>query len=458
MTEGARGASGRPLRFALKTLGCKVNQAESESLASSLVGAGAVFGTADEADVVIVNTCTVTGEATAKARKAIRHSLAGGCSPIVVVTGCLAVVDSESLLAISDRVVVEPDKTRLAHLALERMRGLDDAERRDSRDLPEGTPQAKDADVEQAHVRRGARTRALVKIQDGCDAFCTYCIVPHARGGPRSIPADDLVAQVTSLVALGVQEVVLTGINLGGYAHRGVGLAALVRELAGSGIARLRLSSIEPLDMTDELLGVFADNPACCRHLHVPLQSGDDAVLAAMSRRYTLDQYLDRVDSARAALPGVAITTDVMVGFPGETERQAQHTLAACTTAGFARLHVFRFSRRQGTVAADMPDQVAPRTKANRAVALRELDARLRSAHGRSAIGQTRDVLLERLLGDGDIAEGTSGDYLRVRFRASADVSVGDVVDVRVLQETRSGVAGVLVREGETASHGRISA
>jgi threonylcarbamoyladenosine tRNA methylthiotransferase MtaB len=287
----------------------------------------------------------------------------------------------------------------------------------------------------------------MLKIEDGCDNFCSYCIVPHARGGPRGVPLADVVARAEALVAAGAREIVLTGINLGRYTDAGArrtatptdaesggacDLAAVVAAVAGTSIARLRLSSIEPPDLTPRLLGVLAATPAVCPHLHVPLQSGSDAVLRAMHRTYTAERYAEWIAAARDALPGLAVTTDIIAGFPGETEQQAAETLAFVERVGFAKLHVFRYSERPGTPAAALPGAVPPEVRAERASALRQAGDRMRAAYIASRQGCEVEVLVESV--DNARAVGTTTDYLRVRLCA-AHSAVGDLVTVRLGSE-----------------------
>jgi len=416
---GESAATGAGVPVALRTLGCKVNRVESEDIAADLIGRGAFLAPEDEAAVIVVNTCTVTGEADAKARKAVRHALRAARAPVVVVTGCLAAVDREALEALGDRVIVEPAKELVPDRVADLL-GL------------HAEPHA-----HAVRAGEGFRTRAMLKVEDGCDNFCSYCIVPHARGVPRGVPLATAVAEAESLVAAGAPEIVLTGINLGRYrdetaadptAPGGVAdLATLARAVAATGIARLRLSSIEPPDLTPRLLGVLAETPAVCPHLHVPLQSGSDAVLGAMNRAYTAEQYAGWIEAARAALPGLALTTDVVAGFPGETAEHAAETLAFVERIGFAKLHVFRYSERPGTPAATMPGSVLPEVRAERAAALRELGDRMRAAYVAARQGSETSVLIERVQ-DG-AATGTTEDYLRVRLPAASCVP-GEIVSV----------------------------
>lgn len=415
MSRSAAGAGRVPV--AVRTLGCKVNRVESDQIAARLIGRGAELTGENAADVVIVNTCTVTGEADAKARKAVRHALKADRSPVVVVTGCLAALDAEGLAALGERVVVEADKTRVAALVAELL-GLD-----------AGTDGAGAVASVAPPVTAGEgfRTRAALKVQDGCDNFCTYCIVPYARGVPVSVPLDEVRAAARALVAAGVPEIVLTGINLGRYRWEGATLADVVAAVAETGVARLRLSSIEPPDLTEELLRVLGSTPSVCAHLHVPLQSGSDSVLAAMGRTYDTAGYRERIEAARAALPGLALTTDLIAGFPSETDDDHHDTLDFVRRTGFSKLHVFRYSRREGTPAARIEPLAAPVT-ARRAGELRALGDELRTAHVRSRAGEEAELLVESVAYG--TAAGTTRDYLRVSVTAPPGCAPGDIVTV----------------------------
>jgi threonylcarbamoyladenosine tRNA methylthiotransferase MtaB len=294
--------------------------------------------------------------------------------------------------------------------------------------------------ADRTRERVGCRTRALLKVQDGCDAFCAYCIVPYARGVPRAVPLMQVESQAHALVATGTREIVLTGINIGRYEDGDAGLADVVAAVAASGVERLRLSSIEPLDLTPTFLQLLAETPAFCPHLHVPLQSGSDAVLSAMGRRYTTADFAARIVAARDVLPGLAVTTDVLCGFPGETGEHAEETLRFCDQLGFSSLHVFRFSARRGTPAATMSDPVGPRDIAARAAHLRELGDRLRRAHVERRIGSAADVLVETAATDGS-GRGTTEDYLRVSVPGSS-ASVGRTVRVRLELDADGALSG----------------
>jgi threonylcarbamoyladenosine tRNA methylthiotransferase MtaB len=409
--SGVVAFAGAGVPVAFRTLGCKVNRVESDAIAADLLGRGVRLASEDEAAVIVINTCTVTGEADAKARKAVRQALRAASSPVVVVTGCLAVLDADALAGLGERVVVEADKAQVAH----RVAALLDLGGRASGSV----------------VRTGGafRTRAMLKIEDGCDNFCSYCIVPFARGVPRAVPLAEAVADAEALAEAGVREIVLTGINIGRYrdAATGADLAALVDAIARTGVTRLRLSSIEPPDLSGELLATLARTRAVCEHIHVPLQSGSDVVLKAMGRAYTAEQYASWIEEARAAIPGLAVTTDVIAGFPGETDAHHAETLAFVERVGFAKLHVFRFSSRPGTPAAEMR-QVPPEARAHRAAELRDLGDVLRDRYVSGHTGSKAEVLVERVRGG--VATGTTRDYLHVSIPSGHSVGEGDLIEM----------------------------
>jgi threonylcarbamoyladenosine tRNA methylthiotransferase MtaB len=421
-------------RVALHTLGCKVNRAESESLAEHLRSLGVVVG--DDSgpfDAIVVNTCTVTAEADAKARKEVRRALAA-TRGTVVVTGCLAVLEADMLRSLDERVVVVADRESL-RATVATLVGADGAAGGDEGPM-------------RSEATRSAcktfRTRALVKVQDGCDNRCAYCIVPAARGLPRSVPAEEVVRRVEALRASGAAEIVLTGVNLGRYADGAAApdIAALVELLAETGIARIRLSSIEPPDLTERLLGVLARTTAVAPHLHVPLQSGSDRTLSAMRRRYGTCAYADALARARGAIPGLAVTTDVIAGFPGETDTDAADSLAFVEHCGFAKLHVFRYSKRSGTPAASADGQVAAPVTASRARALRELGGSLERAYAAERAGQRADLLVEAVR-DG-IAHGTTGDHLRVSVESGVS-RPGELVPIELALQDDGSLRGYYV-------------
>jgi threonylcarbamoyladenosine tRNA methylthiotransferase MtaB len=355
------------------------------------------------------------------------------------VTGCYAGVAADTLRAIPgvDLVVPQAEKDGLVSLVLEII----------GSNRPDEIATAQIVGAPRNDIKLDSqltpRHRANLKVQDGCDNRCAYCIVPDARGKPVSLSEDQILAKAADLAAGGTREIILTGINLGKYRD----LTGLIRKLQETpGLGRLRLSSIEPEDVTDEIMELlplhfricantaFAqmqgmDSMGLCPHLHIPLQSGDDGVLRRMRRRYTAAGYLEIIKKARAACPDVAITTDVIVGFPGETDEELGNTYRFLEEAEFARLHVFKYSKRSGTPAADMPDQVPAQIKAERSEALRELSTRLEAAYRKRFIGRELEVLVEKA-SDGRLT-GTSENYLTVTFEGKPEL-VGKLVRVRL--------------------------
>jgi len=390
--------------FEIVTLGCKVNQVESEEIAATLMGCG-MPRDREAPSLVVVNTCCVTADAEKKSRKAVRRAVRAGSD--VVITGCLAVIDPEGVRGLAPDVRTVCEKAKVVDVVLETL----------GRSIEDCCPVDR--------TGPGFHTRVMVKVQSGCDARCAYCIVPDARGKPVSMDVASVVDEVRRLVETGVREVVLTGTNIG--RHRS-GVATLVKEVAGTGIERLRLSSIEPMDLTDEVLDVLTSVGCIAPHLHVPLQSGSAAVLGNMGRGYGPDDFAERVSAAQAAIPGLAVATDILVGFPGETERDVDDTEHLVRALGLTRLHVFRYSPRVGTPAADMPLQVDESTKRLRAKRLRDVDAELRAAHMVSMVGSKVVVLVERVIHPG-VGRGTSGEYLQVEVERPG-IAVGDLVDV----------------------------
>ncbi len=424
-----------PPIVALATLGCKVNQAETEDLARRFSAAGwTIAGFDDPADAYILNSCTVTHVADRKGRQLLRQARRRAPAALVAVTGCYATTDGASLAALDGVDLVIPNNRKAGLVALVSAR------------LGAGDRLA--AGPARAHTR----TRAFVKVQDGCDHFCAYCIVPFARGKPVSTPVDDVVARVRSLTKEGYREVVLTGVHLGLYQIDGAALADLVRVvLQRTPIERLRLSSIEPQDFAADLLDLW-DDPRLCPHLHLPLQSGSDAVLRRMGRRYTAAGFAALVERARSAIPGLAVTADIIAGLPGEGEEEHCQSLEFARAMGFARMHVFPYSPRKGTRAAAMDGQVPPEVRLARARELTALSALQERAFAASQVGKVVDVLWEQRLPspDGGRARwtGHAPNYLRVTAESDAGLS-NTITPVRVTRSAPGGAFGEIVSATE---------
>jgi threonylcarbamoyladenosine tRNA methylthiotransferase MtaB len=428
----------RPRSAAIVNLGCKVNQSEMEAAARLLRQAGVpLVDPHESADLYVVNTCTVTSTADEKSRSAVRRARRANPGAQVVVTGCSVAVDPGTFAAIDAgaRLVGNDDKAAFL-VELEGLLRLDGgAGAEDAGAAEAGRPHAPlDAalptlsGVEPAHIdgvhidgvhddrASVERTRAFVKVQDGCSFHCTYCIIPRARGDERSLPPDVVLADVKRALATGHREIVLTGINIGTYdggssvrgtrgahARSALTLAGLVRRiLAETPVERIRLSSIEPQHVDDELLATWVEGaPRTLPHLHLPLQSGDDGVLRRMGRRYTTAAYARVVERARAAIPGVAIHADVIAGFPTEDDDAFARSMAFARALDPAGLHVFRYSARPGTPATRMAGQVDERTKKARAGELLAVAADARAGFARRGLGTDTRVLVESRLADG---------------------------------------------------------
>lgn len=429
------------MNFTIVNLGCKVNRVESDGAAALLLGCGMREVALEDADLVVVNTCAVTGEAEKKTRKAVHQALRRNETARVLVTGCAAALHAPVFESMSPRVEVvakaELDE-RLAAEAASRGELASDAAA--AHDAGARTPDddAQSAYREGALLRLGSGfpTRVGVKVQDGCNNACTYCIVHVARGRAWSRPARQIVDECAAYAQAGVKEIVLSGINLGSYRRpedAGEGrlsdlLADLLRATegahgAGDPACRFRISSIEPCDVDDALVDVLAASGGrVCRHLHLPLQSGSSRVLAEMARPYDAPRFLSLVSRLRGAVPGLSLSTDIIVGFPGETDRDFQDTLDVASQCGFSRIHVFPYSPREGTPAAERDDQVPAEVKSARAAQLRDLAAQLRAADYARRVGTRELAVVER---DG---VGMTESYFEVPVDPS--IPVGALVPV----------------------------
>ena len=424
------------IRVAYHTLGCKVNQYETEKTRESLENAGfATVAFSSVADAYIINTCSVTSVADSKSRATVRRALKLNPEAFVVVAGCYAELEPDAIHAIEgvDLVVPNAEKGAVA----ERVAAHFASTRPNT--------QYSILNTQSPSPLPRLRTRAVVKVQDGCDQFCSYCIVPHARNRMLSRPLDDVLAEIRALAEFGYKEIVLTGIRLGSY---GSGLPDLIRAASGiDGIERVRLSSIEPWEVDDALLDSMM-SPKVCRHLHIPLQSGDDGVLERMNRPYTAKRYREIISRVRASIPGIGITTDVIAGFPGETDEAFANTRALIEEIGFSRLHVFRYSARKRTPAASMPDQVPAEVRKLRAENLTQLGITAMRRFASSLAGETLEVLVETQAKTPNHLSGSTDNYVETIFPGDAALR-GRIVRVRI---TGAGQDGVSARVTEVIS------
>jgi threonylcarbamoyladenosine tRNA methylthiotransferase MtaB len=423
------------MKVYLASLGCKLNQSEIETLARELAAHGHQVATEPStADAIVLNTCAVTQVAVRKSAQLARRLYRESHGARLILTGCFAELSPEEAGALPglERVVGNRDKERLLEILQASLPAVP---------IVRPTP----ALVEAVALR----TRASVKIQDGCDNECTYCIVRYARGPQRSRPLEQITAEIRARLASGYQEIVLTGVHIGSYGRDRGQVAAntdlwgLVREiLHETQLPRLRLSSIEPWDITVENLRVWTE-PRLCRHLHLPLQSGCDDILAHMKRRYTAGDFAQLVEAARQVAPEMAITTDVIVGFPGETDAQFQATLRFVEAMQFARVHIFPYSSRPGTPAAGWPDQVPADVKRARSQALQEVARTQAAAFRGRFVGQTMEVLWETRGATGEWS-GLTDNYVRV-FAPYADDLHNKIVPVYIMEVASLALRGEVV-------------
>ena len=419
---------------AFHTLGCKVNHYETEAIWQLFKDVG--YDREDfekNADVYVINTCTVTNTGDKKSRQVIRRAVRKNPDAVICVTGCYAQTSPAEIMAIPgvDIVVGTQDRTKLL--------GLIEEFRLERQPINAVRNIMKNRVYEELDVPTFTdRTRASLKIQEGCNNFCTFCIIPWARGLMRSRDPEEVIRQAQQLVDAGYQEIVLTGIHTGGYGEdlKEYNLARLLKDLETKviGLKRLRISSIEASQLTDEVIDVLRKSSTIVRHLHIPIQSGSNTVLKRMRRKYTMEFFAERLVRLREALPHLAITSDVIVGFPGETEDEFMETYNFINDHGFSELHVFPYSKRTGTPAARMEDQVDEEIKNERVHRLIELNNQLAKQYASSFENEVLEVIPEekyKLDPTGSLYEGYTDNYLKVVLQADESM-VGKIVRVKI--------------------------
>jgi len=430
------------MRVAFYTLGCKLNQAETESLAGQFSQSGFELVSPDEAaDIYIANTCTVTHIADRKSRHWLRLARRRNPQALIIATGCYAQRSREELTELADLVV---DNTEKEHL-LEIVTDLS----LPNRSCPIVRTPSCHCERSEAisPIAATVRTRSLVKIQDGCQGPCTYCIVPKVRPSEYSLPASQIIDKIRQKVSLGYKEVVLTGTKVGSYRDDSADLRDLIqRILRATHIERLRLSSLQPLEISFELLALWRDE-RLCRHFHLALQSGSETVLQRMNRSYSLDQYQGTVNLIKEEIPQVAITTDIMVGFPGESDEEFEQSYSFCRQAGFANIHVFPFSPRPETAAARMPRQIKDKIKQERNQRMLELSQNSRRRFCEQFLGQIMPALWEKETSPGSgIYSGLTSNYIRVLARSEKPLS-NEITPVRLIKLHNQGIWGEILNE-----------
>ncbi len=402
-------------------LGCKVNQYESEAIAELFAEKGyEIVGIDEEADVYVINTCTVTNFGDKKSRQLIRKVKRQNENAIVAVVGCYAQTAPEELEKVEGVNLVLGTKDRAQIVELVENYNVEKGVESHVSDI------MKERLFEPLSIQKLAnRTRAYLKIQDGCSQYCSYCIIPYARGPIRSREPEDVIAEVKRLAENGFKEVVLTGIHVASYGkdRRDTSLLDILRQVHEvEGIERIRFSSIEPNVVTEEFAQAIADMPKVCDHFHLSLQSGCDKTLKEMNRKYDTEKYRQAAATLRKYLPEVALTTDIIAGFPGETEEDFQASYDFAEEIGFAKIHAFPYSPKKGTPAAARKDQLLNAVKAERSHKLIELSDKMADDFIQNYVGKDVEVLFERAIGEG-IYEGHTTNYIKVKATSETDLT-----------------------------------
>ncbi|MGD8343578.1 MAG: tRNA (N(6)-L-threonylcarbamoyladenosine(37)-C(2))-methylthiotransferase MtaB [Desulfobacterales bacterium] len=432
--------------FKINTLGCKVNQSESDEIAKQLqADAWDPATNGEPSAMVIINTCTVTHKAAMQSRQAVRQAIRANPHARIIVTGCYAQTEPDALAKIGgvQYVIGNADKHRLVELITA-----------DCAQTANGTITICN-DVGQYRLLKpapeaisGRRTRPVLKIQDGCNAACTYCIVPRARGPGRSLPPDDVIAAVRAMTEAGYLEIVLSGIHLGHYGHDltpGINLAELLTRIEQStAVPRLRLSSLEPLEVSEDLIERMTASQRLCRHFHIPLQSGDDRILKKMRRPYTSDEFKQLIYRIHERIPDAAIGVDILVGFPGETDTAYNKTYECIRRLPVTYLHVFPFSARPGTPAAGYANRVPPDVIKARCEHMRRLGNMKRMRFHQNFIGRRIPILVEttRHAASGFL-KGISSNYLTVLIDTDDSVR-NQIISVRITRQVENKLLGII--------------
>lgn len=402
------------MKAGILTLGCKVNMYESEFVANLLKNNGfEICDFHDVCDVYIINTCTVTNTSDIKSRKMIRQAIRNNPDACVVAMGCFIEANKNYQIPGLDIVIGNKDKSKIVELIHQYF---------EKKNIIKDLYSNRFTEFEDMYIKEfPGRTRAFVKIQDGCDNFCSYCIIPFVRGKCRSKDKDKVISEINDLVSNGYQEVVLTGIHTGNYGYdKDYDFADLLSEVVKiEGLKRLRISSIEITELNDRVLSIIKDNDVIVDHLHIPMQAGSDEILKLMNRKYDLDYYFKKIEQIRKIRPMISITTDVIVGFPGEDEKLFEKTIETCKKIGFAKIHVFPFSLRNGTKAEELPNHLSNEEKKKRSRKLLEVSKELENNYFSKFIGKSESVLIEQYK-DG-YSYGHTGNFLNVKIEGKLE-------------------------------------
>ncbi len=435
-------------KIAFYTLGCKVNQADTASMENLFLRSGHQLVSFDgEADVYIINTCVVTNTGQRKSRQTIHRAIRKNPNALIVVTGCYPQTAAEEVKAIAgvDMIIGNQDRAQIVQLVEERL-----AHRQtDTLDAVHKLT-ASTAFEEMAAGDITDKTRAFLKIQEGCNQFCTYCIIPYARGPLRSRSLESIRTETQRLISAGFKEIVLIGIHLGCYGkenHDGPTLYDAVKTvLEVPGVQRLRLGSLESVEVEPRLLTLMQEDARFCRHLHLPLQSGCDKTLQAMHRPYTTVKFKTLLADIKTKVPDIAITTDVIVGFPGETEADFETTCKFAESCGFSKMHIFPFSARKGTPAEKFAGAVTEAVKKERADILGRIDETMHKTFLQAMVGQTAEVLFEQPAGE-DYFEGLTGNYQRVFVKSGGRNLGGKILPVKITAFDGEKLLGKIIKD-----------
>jgi len=425
---------------AFHTLGCKVNQYDTQAMIEALAKDCRIVSNKERADIYIINTCTVTNRADQKSRQQIRNVIRKNPEAFIAVTGCYAQRFPQRIAEIQgvDLILGNREKNGIASF----LNG--------GKKNPEPEIFVEDVDSCPRYdtlsvSKHRSHSRAFVKIQEGCENYCSYCIIPYVRGQQKSRPLKDTLEEIEGLVRNGFKEIVLTGIRLGSWGedlNNGFTLALLLKKAHEiEGLRRIRLSSIEPRDLSEELIDRIAQLPRVCRHLHIPLQSGDNEVLRRMNRPYHSSYYQDLIEKIRKKIKRVAITTDIMVGFPGEGEEEFGNTYNFIKKMRFSKMHIFRYSSRPGTPAAQLGKKVREKDVRERSKKLFGLSLKMQEEFSRLFLGATLEILVERR--KDNYLTGLTDNYIRVVFNGPEHL-VNEIIKVRISETKKGYVVGVL--------------
>lgn len=435
-------------KIAFYTLGCKVNQADTASMENLFLRSGHQLVSFDgEADVYIINTCVVTNTGQRKSRQTIHRAIRKNPNALIVVTGCYPQTAAEEVKAIAgvDMIIGNQDRAQIVQLVEERL-----AHRQtDTLDAVHKLT-ASTAFEEMAAGDITDKTRAFLKIQEGCNQFCTYCIIPYARGPLRSRSLESIRTETQRLISAGFKEIVLIGIHLGCYGKEnpdGPTLYDAVKTVLDvPGVQRLRLGSLESVEVEPRLLTLMQEDARFCRHLHLPLQSGCDKTLQAMHRPYTTAKFKTLLADIKTNVPDIAITTDVIVGFPGETEADFETTCKFAESCGFSKMHIFPFSARKGTPAEKFAGAVTEAVKKERADILGGIDETMHKTFLQAMVGQTAEVLFEQPAGE-DYFEGLTGNYQRVFVKSGGRNLGGEILPVKITAFDGEKLLGEIIKD-----------